>query len=124
MLFGHPNEARTKGEIVVSDDVWIGHGATILSGVEIGQGAIVGARSVVTRDVPPYAIVCGNPARIAKYRFEGPVIEKLKMIDFSKIDGQLASSLGISKLYNEITDINIDRLLLDLPLRSDSQLST
>lgn len=45
------------------------------------------------------------------------------MVDFSKIDGQLASSLGISKLYNEVTDINIDRLLLDLPLRSDSQLS-
>ena len=58
----------TKGEIIVEDDVWIGRGATILSGVRIGKGAVVGAGAVVTRDVPPDSIVAGNPARVVRYR--------------------------------------------------------
>ena len=57
------------GHIVVCDDVWIGHGAIILAPVRIGRGAIVAAGSVVTRDVPPYAIVAGNPAKLIKMRF-------------------------------------------------------
>ena len=56
--------------ILVEDDVWIGHGATILAGVRIGQGAIVAAGAVVNKDVPPYAIVGGVPAKILKYRNE------------------------------------------------------
>lgn len=60
---------RTKGPIVLGNDVWIGARATIMSGVTIGDGAVVAACSVVTKDVPPYAIVAGNPARIIKYRF-------------------------------------------------------
>ncbi len=59
---------QTKGEIVVEDDVWIGRGATILSGVRIGKGAVVGAGAIVTRDVAPSAIVAGNPARVVKHR--------------------------------------------------------
>lgn len=55
---------------VVSDDVWIGHGAIILNGLTIGRGAMVAAGAVVTRDVPPYAIVAGNPARVISLRFE------------------------------------------------------
>ena len=47
---------------------WVGHGAIILHGVKIGRGAIVGAGAVVTKNVPPYAIVCGNPAKIIRYR--------------------------------------------------------
>ena len=54
--------------IKINDDVWVGHGAIILHGVEIGRGAIVGAGVVVTKNVPPYAIVCGNPAKIIRYR--------------------------------------------------------
>ena len=53
-------------QIVVADDVWIAEGATVLGGVSIGEGAIVGAHAVVTRDVPPYAVVAGNPARVIK----------------------------------------------------------
>lgn len=58
----------SKGDIRVGSDVWIGHGALVVSGVEIGHGAVVASRSVVTRDVPPYAIIGGNPARILRYR--------------------------------------------------------
>jgi acetyltransferase-like isoleucine patch superfamily enzyme len=60
---------RTKGPIVVGNDVWVGTRAIVLSGVRIGDGAIVAAGSVVTKDVPPYAIVAGNPARLIRYRF-------------------------------------------------------
>jgi len=56
-------------KIVVEDDVWIGHGAIILSGVTIGRGAVVAAGAVVTKDVPRYSIVAGNPARVVKNRF-------------------------------------------------------
>lgn len=59
-----------KGSIFVGNDVWIGHGATIISGVRIHDGAVVAAESMVTKDVPPFAIVGGNPARIIGYRFE------------------------------------------------------
>jgi acetyltransferase-like isoleucine patch superfamily enzyme len=79
-------EAYTKGPIIIKDDVWIGENSTILSGVTIEQGAIVSAGSVVTKNVPPYAIVGGVPSRIIKYRFSKAVIDELLKIDFSKID--------------------------------------
>ncbi len=71
---GHP---KTKGNVVIGSDVWIGTEALILSGVTIGDGAVIGARAVVARDVPPYAIVTGNPATPVKYRFEQTVIDRL-----------------------------------------------
>lgn len=66
-----------KGDIVVGSDVWIGYEAVVLSGVTIGDGAIIGARAVVTRDVPPYAIVGGVPARLIRKRFDDKTIETL-----------------------------------------------
>ena len=71
---GHP---ASKGDIIVGNDVWIAHGAKILSGVNIGDGAIIAANSLVTRDVPPYAIAMGSPAKVVKYRFDEDTIEKL-----------------------------------------------
>lgn len=76
----------TRGGIVVGDDVWIGQCAIILSGVTLGQGCVVGAGAVVAKDVPPYAIVAGNPARIIKYRFEGDALEKMKRFRFDNVD--------------------------------------
>jgi acetyltransferase-like isoleucine patch superfamily enzyme/glycosyltransferase involved in cell wall biosynthesis len=83
--FGEAVEAATRGPIVLGDDVWIGHRATILSGVSIGQGAIVAAGAVVTRDVEPYSIVGGNPARLIKYRFAQDIREKLLAIDYGRL---------------------------------------
>lgn len=71
---GHPH---TKGDIHVGNDVWIGSDAKILSGVKIKDGAVIGANSLVTKDVLAYAIVAGNPAKIIKYRFNNEIIEKL-----------------------------------------------
>lgn len=65
---------------IIGHDVWLGHGATILSGVTIGNGAIVGARAVVASDVPAYAIVVGNPAKVIRYRFDEKTILKLQEI--------------------------------------------
>ena len=66
-----------KGDIVLGNDVWIGFEAVILSGVHIGDGAIVGARAVVTKDVPPYTIVGGVPAKPIRKRYSDEVIQKL-----------------------------------------------
>lgn len=72
----------TKGDIVIGNDVWVCTGATILSGVTVGDGAVVAAKSVVTKDVPPYAVVAGNPARVVKMRFSDEQIESLKRIQW------------------------------------------
>ena len=80
---GRAHQAPCKGPIVVGDDVWIGFGATVLSGVTIGQGAIIGAKSIVTKDVPPYAIYVGN--KVVKYRYPENIVEKMIRFDFSKL---------------------------------------
>jgi acetyltransferase-like isoleucine patch superfamily enzyme len=71
---------KTNGPIKLGHDVWIGADAIILSGVTIGDGAVIAARSVVTRHVPPYAIVGGNPARLIKYRFSDETIAAMLKI--------------------------------------------
>lgn len=70
----------TNGDVAIGNDVWIGSNATIMSGVTVGDGAVVGTDSCVTRDVPPYAIVGGNPAQLLRFRFDPETIEKLLAI--------------------------------------------
>lgn len=73
-------------KVILGNDVWIGSRAMVMGGVKIGDGAVVAAGSIVTKDVPPYAIVAGVPARIIKYRFDGKIIDellKLKWWDFT-----------------------------------------
>ena len=72
--------ADARGDIVVGPDVWIGYDATILPGVTIGAGAIVAAKSVVSRDVAPYAVVAGNPAREVRRRFDDDAVSRLLAI--------------------------------------------
>jgi len=76
-LTGHP---ICKGDIIIGNDVWIGEDAIIMSGVTIGDGAVIAARSIVTKDVEPYSMVAGSSARIKKYRFTKPQIEYLLKI--------------------------------------------
>lgn len=80
---GNPTKKnKEKSQILIGNDCWIGKVATIMSGVTIHSGAIVGTAAVVTKDVPPYAIVAGNPAKIIKYRFPQDIIDKLMKISW------------------------------------------
>lgn len=111
-----PDELCTP-PIMIQNDVWIATRSTILKGVTVGDGSIVGAGSVVTKDVPPYAIVAGNPAKVIKYRFNQKQIDRLldlkwwdygpdicKNIDFSNIDS--AIEIMESKIKNEEVCVN------------------
>ncbi|HAZ05149.1 CatB-related O-acetyltransferase [Acetobacterium wieringae] len=69
-----------KGDIVIGNDVWIGYEAVIMSGVHIGDGAIIGTRAVVTKDVEPYTIVGGVPAKLIKKRFDDETIKRLQSL--------------------------------------------
>ena len=86
-IFGHGWERAmdgksfpNKGDTIIGNDVWIGYKALIMPGVRIGDGAIIAAASVVTKDVPPYAIVGGNPARVLRMRFAEADIQRLLRI--------------------------------------------
>lgn len=99
-------EGESKGDIVVEDDVWIGCRAIILSGIKVGRGAIIAAGAVITKDVPPYAIVAGCPAKVIKYRFGIDVINKLTKINFENLSDELIKK-------------NIDDFYVDLSNESD-----
>ena len=73
----HASDLTDKGDIVVGNDVWIGYEALLMPGVKVGNGAIIAARSVVTGDVPAYAVVGGNPAKVIRYRFDDDTIARL-----------------------------------------------
>ena len=73
---------RRSSPVTLGHDVWIGHGAVVLPGISIGTGAAIGAGTIVTKDVPPFAIVVGNPGRILRPRFSDAVIESLHRISW------------------------------------------
>ena len=75
-----PGDLPFKGNTEIGNDVWIGYDATIMPGVKIGSGAIIASKSVVTNDVPAYAVVGGNPAKIIKQRFDDKTIDALLSI--------------------------------------------
>ncbi len=107
---GHDKEFVSKGSVEIGSDVWIGAKSVILSGVKVGHGAIIAANSVVSKDVPDFAIVGGNPAKVIKYRFEQQIIDsllKLKWWDWPleriKLNQELfTSSPNLEKLINFI----------------------
>ncbi|WP_086555500.1 CatB-related O-acetyltransferase [Acetobacter sp. DmW_043] len=76
------SDHTSKGKTIIGNDVWIGKSAFIMNGVNIGDGVVIGAGSIVTKDVPPYAVVAGNPAKILKFRFEQHIIDKLLKISW------------------------------------------
>ena len=105
------HEAVSKGDIRVGDDVWLGLGATVCSGVAIGQGAIVAAGSVVVKDVPPYAIVGGNPAKFIKWRFEDAALrERLAALDWGRFDPDALTAKTLDTLYAPLDAARLDTL--------------
>lgn len=105
--WGEYPRGGSRGKIVIGSDVWIGEHAFLLGGVHIGDGAIVGAAAVVTKDVPPYAVVVGNPGRVIKYRFAEEQIEKLLEIKWWDWDDQ-----KIRQMLPLMSDI--DKFLLNV----------
>lgn len=96
----------TKGDIVIGNDVWIGSHATIMSGVRVGDGAVIGAHSLVTKDVPPYTIVGGNPAKILKTRFDASTVTRLQKASWWNLEDS-----QIVKLAPLLESPNIDLFL-------------
>ncbi|MEY4541064.1 MAG: hypothetical protein RLZZ306_2821 [Bacteroidota bacterium] len=95
----------SKGNIVVGNDVWIGYNATIMAGVNIGDGAIIGTNSVVTKDVEPYSIVGGNPAKLIKKRFSEDEIKDL--LEIKWWDWEIEK---ITRNVQNLTDNNVEVL--------------
>lgn len=76
-IVGHP---ASNGDVHIGNDVWLGADSTIMSGITVGNGAVIATKAVVTKNVPPYAVVGGNPARVIKLRFEQEIIDALEKI--------------------------------------------
>lgn len=113
--FGGENmemDGFSKGPIIVEDEVWIGAQSVILSGVRIGKGSIISACSLVKRDVPPYSIVEGNPAKVIRYRFSEEVIGELEKLDLSRYDDN-AIKRCLDCLYKKISTVEDVRTLRD-----------
>jgi len=91
---------RDIQKVDIGHDVWIGHGAVIMPGVKIGNGAILGSNAVVTKDVPPYAIVAGVSAKVLKYRFSKEIIKELEEIAWWEWSHE-----KIKKNINDLKDI-------------------
>ncbi len=100
------NIIKSKGNVNIGHDVWIGDGALILSGVNIGHGAVIAARAVVVKNVQPYEIVGGNPAKHIKFRFNNEQREKLLKIQWWDWDIE-----KIEKNFDTILNDNIDNFI-------------
>lgn len=105
-------DRSSKGDVVIGNDVWIGINATIVSGVKIGDGAVIAAGSIVTKDVPPYAIVGGNPAKVIKKRFTDDEIEALLELAWWNWSDE-----KVDKYIHELCSPDIYKLIKKAPLR-------
>ena len=108
-VLGEALEGVAKGDIIVEDDVWIGLGATILSGVRIGQGAVIAAGAVVSKDVPPYAIVAGTPAKPLKNRVSDDIISFLLTLDYKALDENMIKE-HINDLYFDLDGLSLSEI--------------
>jgi virginiamycin A acetyltransferase len=96
-----------KGDMVIGNDVWIGHDAMLMPGVKVGNGAIIATRSVVTSDVPDYAIVGGNPAKVIRMRYDADTIDRLLKLSWWDWDAET-----ITRNVKLINSNNLDALEL------------
>lgn len=112
MLGESTPETFSKGDIVIDDDVWIGYGATIMSGVHVAQGAVIAAGAVVTKDVPAYAVVGGVPAKVIKFRFGNECIDELEKIKFNNLTDRMIRD-NLTVLYEDATLDSIKSLVVN-----------
>lgn len=112
----------SKGDVIIGHDVWLGEGSVIMSGVKIGNGAVVGASAVVSKDVPAYGIVAGNPAKLLKMRFSDEEIDILQAMGWwnwseDKIDAavaylmdaKLAALVEFSEQYDSVNKDSVNK---------------
>lgn len=100
-------DLSSKGEIIIGNDVWIGAHSVILSGVTIGDGAIIAANTVVTKDVPAFAIIGGNPSKVLKYRFDDLIIEEiLKLNWWNWSDDKIKENISLFRNGIDINKLN------------------
>lgn len=99
-----PLDALSKGPIIVEDEAWIGSNAIVMSGVRIGKGAIVAAGAIVTKSVPPYAIVGGNPSKIIRYKFSNDIIKELMTLRLIDVPVEWFKE-NISLMYKKIDTV-------------------
>ena len=102
---GHP---ATRGDVIIGNDVWIADNVTIMSGVRIGDGAVIACNIHVVRDVEPYSVVGGNPAKLIKYRFTREQIERLLSIEWWKWSVQKINE-NVHLLCNDDIDAFIEK---------------
>jgi len=88
---GHP---KTNGDVIIGNDVWIGSNTTIMSGIKIGDGSVIANNSHVVKDVEPYSIVGGNPAKLIKYRFDKEIIDKLLELKWWELDDETINEIS------------------------------
>jgi acetyltransferase-like isoleucine patch superfamily enzyme len=98
-----PRKSRSRSNrIEIGSDVWIGAAVLVLKGVTIGHGAVLGAGSVVTKDVPPYAVVVGNPAKIIRYRFSDEIVERLLRTAWWDLDPAIIAELPLDDVERSL----------------------
>lgn len=109
----YPQDAISNGSIIIEDEVWIGYGVKILSGVTIGKGAIIATGAVVSNDIPPYTIAGGVPAKVIKNRFSEEITNQLLKIKLIDLDAEIISK-NIEEFYRKIKTVedlrNIENL--------------
>lgn len=104
----YPDGFEEQKRITIGNDVWIGRRVVVMDGVNIGDGAVVATGAVVTKDVPPYAIVGGVPAKVIKYKFSQEVIDRLEEIKWWDLpDDEITKRIGLFHIQNpKLADIN------------------
>ncbi len=108
-MSGAIKENGPSAPIVIGSDVWIGHGAILMKGIKVGNGAIIGGGSVVTHDIPDFGIVAGNPARLLKMRFDENIIEAMKELAWWNYD-EISLKL-ITNVFKMDLSINSDQVI-------------
>lgn len=104
-ITGHP---KTKGDVIIGNDVWIGTEAVIMSDVRIGDGSVVGARAVVTKDIEPYAIYAGNPARLVRKRFDETSIQQLLELEWWNFKDEVIEKILPLMLNTDIQNFIVE----------------